>query len=225
MGAGGGDIGTRCKRAPAAKTMVTSLLCKTCESARLGQPQGQPVHYSLFIIHFSFLMITDINYNKFLRLLLPVRMRGVRMLAWLGALIAPVAGRLYPFFKRWEADSWYTLKYQSGQVAYLEKVLNDRFDAANQRIFIGPGFYAGKFVYLYRDAELPVAEEVFLYRDVEASGVVYLYQDAELGSGVGSYDFTVNVPAASGIGAKEMELRALTDRFKRDGKRYQVVYF
>lgn len=164
--------------------------------------------------------VTDIDYNKLLRWVLPVKLRQARRVAWLTALSAPIRNRLYPAFKTWEAKCWYDLKYQSGQVAYLEFVLNERFDPALKRIYIGPGQNIDNWVYIYLDSE---DQPVWLYTDIEAQSI-WLYTDEELnGVNGGGYDFTINVPV--GLPNEEATLRAVTDRYKRDGKRYVINYF
>lgn len=164
--------------------------------------------------------VTDIDYNKLLRWMIPVKLRQPRMVAWLRAFSAPIRNRLYPGFKSWEAKCWYDLKYQTGQVAYLEFVLNDHFDPALKRIYIGPGANVDNRVYLYLDSE---DQPVWLYLDNEAQPV-WLYTDGELNGGSGGgYDFTINVPV--GLPNEEATLRAVADRYKRDGKRYVINYF
>lgn len=163
--------------------------------------------------------VTDVDYNKLIKWLLPVRLRTGKMSAWLKALNTSIGSRLYPAFKSWEAKCWYDLKYQTGQVAYLEYVLNDTFDAALKRIKIGPGQNVNNFIYLYLDSE---QQPLYLYTDAE-NKPVWLYTDAELIGGGGGYDFTINVPV--GLPNEEATLRAVADRYKRDGKAYEVVYF
>lgn len=162
--------------------------------------------------------MTNIDWNILTRWLLPVRLRKPFLLAWLKALTAPIWQTLYPLFKAFEAKAWYDLKYQSGQVAHLEFVLNERFDPAQKRIWIGPGSATDKRVYLYLDAE---NQTKYLFKDVEDSPV-YLYQESEL-SGSGVYDFSINVPA--GLPMEEAALRAVADRYKRDSKDYIINYF
>lgn len=165
-------------------------------------------------------MITDIDYNRLRRWLLPVRLRTAGMLAWLKALTIPISKRLYDRFKFFEREAWYQLKYQSGQVAYLEYVLNDKFDTVQKRIYISGASYASNMLYLYTD---PENQEIPIFRDVEGEDV-YLFTDAELlGNGGNNYDFTIHVPM--GLPNEELSLRAVADRYKRDSKIYNIVYF
>lgn len=142
------------------------------------------------------------------------------MLKWLQVLTSPIWNRLYPNFKAWEISSWYDLKYQTGQVAFLEFVLNDHFDAALKRIYIGPGNLVNNHLYIYLDSE---DQPVPLYTDIELMPIA-LYTDAELsGMSSGSYDFSINVPV--GLPNEEATLRAVADRYKRDSKHYIINYF
>ena len=123
---------------------------------------------------------------------------------------------LYPMFKNWEAKSWYDITYQTGQVAHLELVLNDRFDPILKRIFIGPGIYPPR-VYIYTAAE---QKPLYIYTAAE-NQPVYMYSEGEYINGV--FDFVVNVP--NGLPYEETSIAAVVDRYKRDGKNYKIQYF
>lgn len=164
--------------------------------------------------------MTNLNFDKLVNWLLPVRLRKVLMTNILKVLISPVSGRMYGSFKSFEQKAWYDLKYQSGQVAHLEYVLNDHFDNALKRIYIGEGQQYDLIRYLYMDIE---DIDLALYRDVENADV-YLYLDSETSIGGGAdYDFTVNIPI--GLDFEETTIRAVIDRYKRDAKNYIIQYF
>lgn len=164
--------------------------------------------------------MTNINYHTLTNWLLPIRLRQPLLLAYLRVLISPIIQTLYPRFKGFEAKAWHDLKYQTGQVAHLEGVLNSRFDAAQKRIWIGPGQDYDLLQYIYTDEE---NEVLSIFKDAEDKPV-YIYTDGEtaLGGG-GNYDFTINVPI--GLPHEELTIRAVADRFKRDGKSYIILYF
>lgn len=165
--------------------------------------------------------VTDIDYNRLMRWLLPVALRKAKWLAWMRALLAPVRGRNYNLFKSWEAKSWYELKHQSGQVAYLEYVLNDKMGVLQHYIRIEDGLHT-QLLYLYKDSE--GAPGPYLYRDVEQGNELVVYLDSEVGTGLTGVDFLVIVPDWMGLQAREEELRALANRYKRDSKRYKILY-
>ncbi len=162
--------------------------------------------------------VTDINYTRLLRWLLPVRLRKERLMAWIKVITYPVWAVLYPKFKSWEQKSWYDLKYQTGTVAHLERVMNDRFDAALKRIYIDEGIYTQP-IYIHTIAE---TEPVFIYREMEASPE-YLHLSAENEYAVA--DFTVHIPYLLLAEHEEIAFRAVLNRFKRDGKTYKIIYF
>lgn len=163
--------------------------------------------------------MTIINYYILLRILLPIRLRTGSVLAWLDSLIAPIRKTLYPRFKNFEEKAWHDLKYQSGQVAYLEFVLNNIFHLQGD-IWIGPGNYDTSRLYLYTTAE---NHPLFIYSAVE-NEPIYLYTTEENTLGyTGQYDFTINVPSV--FSPLESRLRAIANRYKRDGKTYKIIYY
>jgi hypothetical protein len=160
--------------------------------------------------------ITDIHFGRLKKWLLPVRLRQAKIAAFVNAMLHYISDFMYPAFKIWEPKSWYDLKYQSGQVAHLEKVLNDRFDPIQKRIYLSEGLHPDH-VYIYTDAE---QQPVFLFTDAE-NMPVHLYTDLEYTYGYA--DFVINVP--NGLPQEEVSLRAVADRYKRDGKNYLIQYF
>ena len=100
----------------------------------------------------------------------------------------------------------YNLAY-NGQVCYLRKVLNDRFDIAQRRIKIIDG-NKYKREYIYTDGE---KKPRFL-------GTIYLHDDADYSdTGV---DFVVLIPV--GLNYNDYEMRALIDFYKLASKRYKI---
>ena len=95
----------------------------------------------------------------------------------------------------------------NGQVCYLRKALNDRFDIAQRRIKIIDG-NKYKREYIYTDGE---QKPRFL-------GTMYLRDDADYSdTGV---DFIVLIPA--GLNYNDYEMRALIDFYKLASKRYKI---
>lgn len=157
--------------------------------------------------------IFDIDYAKLVRYVLPVRLRGSKMTAFLLALAAPVI-YLYNLFRQNRDINLYALNHNS-QVAYLEAALNDVFDNSLRRISIADGNYLDP-VYTYLDAEL---KPVYLYTDAEAQPAS-LYTDAEIATI--HYAFVVQVPA--GISHDAYRLNALVDKYRLPGMvNYQVM--
>lgn len=137
-------------------------------------------------------------------------------MAFLAVLFEPIR-QYYDLFKVWEAKSEYDIKYQSGRVAHLEKAVNDVFDLADHRIFIGPGIIPPRRYIRLRLAADP------LYIPLRVNGTpVYIYTRAAYI--YGSVDFTVNVPNALNT-IDTVHLSAVVDRYKRGGKTYKILFF
>ena len=127
------------------------------------------------------------------------------MLAWLRVLHFPLIKVVDDFnFNR--NQNLYNLAH-NGQVCYLRKVLNDRFDIAQRRIKIIDGNQY-KREYIYTDGE---KKPRFL-------GTIYLHDDADYSdTGV---DFVVLIPA--GLNYNDYEMIALIDFYKLASKRYKI---
>lgn len=129
-------------------------------------------------------------------------------IAWLGVLLWPVI-RLYQVFSRNRLANLYRLQI-TGQVCYLEKMLNDRYDPVDRRIYIDEAIERPP-LYLYQDAE---SKPVYL-------GEKPLYQDTEFG--INLDDFIVFVH--NEIIFEFNELRSLVNLYKLAGTRYSVQFY
>ena len=146
-----------------------------------------------------------LNINKLTELLTPTFLRKERMLAWLRALHFPLI-KIVDDFNFNRNQNLYKLAH-NGQVCYLRKVLNDRFDIAQRRIKIIDG-NKYKREYIYTDGE---KKPRFL-------GTMYLRDDADYSdTGV---DFVVLIP--TGLNYNDYEMRALIDFYKLASKRYKI---
>ncbi|MEJ8606286.1 hypothetical protein JSO56_05035 [Riemerella anatipestifer] len=147
----------------------------------------------------------NLDINKLVTLLTPTFLRKERHLAWLRALHYPLRGLLDRFnFNR--NENLYNLQH-NGQVCYLRKVLNDRFDVSQRRIQIADG-NRYKRQYIYTDGE----------QKPKYLGVMYLRDDADYAdTGV---DFIVLVPR--GLTYNAYEMQAVIDFYKLASKRYKI---
>ncbi|WPC13622.1 hypothetical protein LEQ04_08415 [Riemerella anatipestifer] len=103
-------------------------------------------------------------------------------------------------------ENLYNLQH-NGQVCYLRKVLNDRFDVSQRRILIVDGNRYRR-PYIYTDGE----------QKSKYLGIMYLRDDADYAdTGV---DFIVLVPA--GLSYNNYEMQALVDFYKLASKRYKI---
>lgn len=151
------------------------------------------------------LMWYNLNINRLTELLTPTFLRKERFLAWLRILNFPLIKVLDDFnFNR--NENLYHLA-NNGQVCYLRKVLNDRFDASQRRIKIADGNrYQRQYIYT-RGEQKP-----------RYLGKIYLYDRADYGdTGV---DFIVLIP--KGLSYNAYEMKALVDFYKLASKRYKT---
>lgn len=153
-----------------------------------------------------------------MRWLLPVRLRQPKLFAFIIAITEPIRNYNYKRVRTWELQCWYDLKYQTGQVAYLEYVLNDKFDHIQKRIWIGKGTQPQQ-VYIYVHTE---SHPLYIYTHAEQQPV-YIYTHSENSVTQTYFDFTVNVP--KGLTFADSTIKAAIDRYKRDGKSYDYVLF
>lgn len=156
----------------------------------------------------------NINYTELIRLLLPVKLRGARMRAWLAALVKP-ARTLYGWFVAWRNNNNYYIAH-NGQICHLEGVLNDRFDAGLKRIRIVDGpFKDPKYIYR-RDENRPT----YLARRSELPVTAYnapLYLPRREETVAIGYQFIVYYPV--GLVFSEVEMRALIDKYRLASKK------
>ncbi|MBL7693059.1 MAG: hypothetical protein JNM41_15805 [Flavipsychrobacter sp.] len=163
----------------------------------------------------------DINYDILRAQLLPVRLRNVKMKAWLRCLIAPIKWLHVQFLRQRKGDV-YTLAH-TGQVVFLEAVLNDTFDTVMRGITIVDGSYE---------------DPAFVFTEPETYPV-WLGLSAE--SGVAAFDtpvtlftttettllgdsFIIRVPAS--VVFDEVHMRAVVNKYRIAGKGvYGIVVF
>lgn len=144
-------------------------------------------------------------------MLLPHALGGERQAAWLNVLIMPVK-RLYVEFLTYRHLVNYRMEH-TGQVVYLQKVLNDRFDGTNKRIRISDGSKYD-WVRIFRTDE---KKPKYLKK-------IYLYD--HLAYGDTGADFQVHIPADIPIWMRSglmAECCSLLNYYKLAGKRYKLI--
>jgi hypothetical protein len=156
----------------------------------------------------------NISFSQLVKYILPVRLRGTTMQAWLNVLVSPVVF-LYNLFIANRATNLYRLGH-NGQVVYLQAVLNDTFDATLRRITITDAAYADVLpVYI-----LPELKPVALYTVFENKPQA-IYTNTEIA--LSTSGFIVNVPAAIGT-FSTARMKALIDVYRLVGMRnYSIV--
>lgn len=99
------------------------------------------------------------NWMNLVQRVIPRWWRRVRMMAWLRVLIWPVM-QLHAAFKAYRLSTLYDMRI-TGQVIYLERALNDRFDNVARRIYI--------------ETQADLTQD-YIYRKVEERPPLYLYR-------------------------------------------------
>ncbi len=155
----------------------------------------------------------QINWNRLIVLLLPVRLRTGTIYAFLSSLVAPIV-TLYNNLLAYNATTSYKLRHTS-QVWSIEKVLNDEFDPVERRIRI---FDAGgnSIIPLYPDADL---RPVSLNDDLTSC----LILQADSGYDSGAFDFVVRLPYRY-ADSQVYHIKSLINYYKLAGKRYDIIF-
>lgn len=101
-------------------------------------------------------MIFDIDFNKWIALMLPTFLRRRRLFAFVRALCAPLylgEGGLYKRFLEMRGDHIYRLSH-NGQVCYLRAALNDAFGLKKGFEIEDADEYEGEWIYA-KDPSMP----------------------------------------------------------------------
>jgi len=162
----------------------------------------------------------NINWNSIMALLLPTFLRGERMLAWLNSLVVPVK-ELHGRFLAYRLQSIYRVEH-TPQVYSMEKVLNERFDPLENRIYITDGEYSEQ-LYLFSPLE---DQPIYLYAP-EEDNPVYVYADNDPQNA--SVDFIVHLPLEFVLlfmpgSNNRNELLSLIDYYRLPDKTYTLIF-
>lgn len=150
--------------------------------------------------------------------LLPSFLRGQRTKDYMKALLKPLQD-FNDSFVIYVNNTFYLTSF-TGQVIYLEHILNDLYDDPLRRIYITDGIIIPLPPYIYNKIE---ERPRFVYNKAEASpNKTYLHNKIEYQT---SYDFVVNVPVGILTVALETKIKATVRRYKLAGKRFIVDPF
>lgn len=155
--------------------------------------------------------IFRVDYNKLIKLLLPVMLRRPVLIALLETVVSPV-DILYGRFLSNRDSNLYRLGI-TPQVCFLEKALNDRFDISARGIYIDDGMFFDE-LYLFTAGE---AADEYIYTAKEAADI-YIYTRSETADQ--GTDFIVNVPST--IRFDEYEMNALVEIYKLASKTFKI---
>ncbi|WP_188621537.1 hypothetical protein [Flavobacterium suaedae] len=146
-------------------------------------------------------------------MLLPSAFRKPFLAAMAQINIKPTEALHYNW-KLWRNENIYKLEH-TGQVCYLRKALNDKYDQSLRRIYIGSGTLYNT-PYLHTEAE---AQNKYGSTESEP-GTIWLRTEAETAeTGV---DFIVWVPPDV-YNTELAGLEATTDFYKAAGRRYKIM--
>lgn len=151
----------------------------------------------------------DIDYAKQRVLLLPTFLRQNKIKAYLGVLIMPVK-ILYAEFVKFKNETIYKITH-NGQVVYLQKVLNDRFDRVQRRIYITNGFeFNPTFIYTHEEDKPVYLGKKYLYTREEL-----MFRDV---------DFLIYIPIDLELSEEELiRFNALVKYYKLVSKTYRII--
>lgn len=102
----------------------------------------------------------------------------------------------------------------NGQVMYLEKALNLRFDTLNNRIYIEDGVFNVSPPYLYRKVQ---EQPLYLNRKAD-NAPLYLYRKADYNNPI---HFIVRIP--SSLLPNTAQIAEVVNSLKQAGKIYQIL--
>lgn len=149
----------------------------------------------------------NVDFNKLFLLLQPTFLRKEVSIAFIKTILSPLIS-IYDDWFSMRNENLYKLSH-NGQVCYLRKALNDRFDFIDRRIYISNGnTYLRKYMYTNAEQKSIYLGKIFLHSSDD-------YSD----TGV---DFIVFVPTSI-VGVQIYELKALIDFYKEGVKRYKIV--
>lgn len=143
--------------------------------------------------------------------LMPHFLRGTNMRVWLAVMLVPMQS-LNARFQNTVQDVRYKLGF-TGQVLYLEHLLNDLFDENLRRVYIEDGVVSQPS-YLYNKIE---QRPLYLFNNSENTPL-YIQNQAEYNA---QFDFLVRVPASL-LPAQDLSIRANVKAYKPAGRRFDV---
>ena len=143
--------------------------------------------------------------------LIPLGLRKLKFANFIKAVVKPMSS-VRADFKKLISRTNYDLSF-TGQVIYLEHLLNNEFDNVNREIYIVDGANIA-YNYVYNKAEQKPA--LHIYNDAEAE-VLYIKNSMEYSTVV---QFKVMVEQS--IVYDEFIMRQLIDKYRQAGVNYTI---
>jgi hypothetical protein len=161
----------------------------------------------------------NLNVLNFAKNLIPKKIRDEVTISWLGAKLNPLQN-LNNTFAFYAKKTRYDLSF-TGQVIYLEHVLNDVFDPVNRSIYIeDPTPSNIDNTYVFYGVENQILP--YVYYDAEGVASPYLLYELEF---FGIPDFIVWIPSQVMNSQNEPKIRAIINKYKQAGKFYKIRVF
>lgn len=154
-----------------------------------------------------------VDFMRLLDIITPTFLRSQMLLKAILRACFHSIETLYNAFSMYRHKTLYLLDV-SPQVCDITKLLNDRFDNVDRRIYLSDGAFFSE-TYLYQPDE---AKDLYLYTGSENESL-FFYTGKEVGTD--GADFVVCVPRALVFNVPEME--ALIDNYKLISKTYIIV--
>jgi hypothetical protein len=155
----------------------------------------------------------DINYTRLVKQRIPVQISLPKLTALALSFAVPFV-YTHTMLTNFRNLILYKLTI-TPQVVYLEKLLNDRYDTIERRIYIADGKeYTPTF--LFKKEEL---KRVFLFRKSE-SGFLQRYLYTKNETGQFTYDFIIHIPVM--VAFDMNELTALVNIYKLASKTFKI---
>lgn len=156
-----------------------------------------------------------INWNRFIVNLLPIRLRTASVYGLIRAMFAPIID-LYNRFQTYDASIKYDLVHNS-QTWSIQALLNDAFDPHLRRIYIDD---AGGLEPIAIGSDADGDQIIAIGSDAEGDQIIAINGDSAYTGG--SWNAVIVLPFS--ISESEMyRLRALVDKFRLAGIRYDVI--
>ncbi len=153
-------------------------------------------------------MIYNLDIIRLCIVLLPYCVRKEKIIAFLKSITAPLR-TLQGIFNIYRVNFDYDLRINS-QVVYLEKVLNDNFDAELKRIYIVDNNAVVLQKYIYTQVE------------TKPSYLGKLFVGSKSESEAFGEDFIVMLPADINYEQEKYRLKALLNKYKLPSMRYKI---
>ncbi len=154
--------------------------------------------------------IYNINWTRFVYQFLPTILRKPTLLAFMITCIKPLS-TCYLFFFVFKSDADYRVQH-NGQICYLQKMLNDKFDASLRRIKVQNIRPKEPLWMYYPEDEKPL----FMYEEVDFP--VYFYNSEDY---YNEFDFEVLIPNV--LDELKNQMMANINYYKLFSKNYKIT--